>query len=76
VDTLRDASVLVTGGAGFIGAHLVHRLVDEEADVHVLTSEVSSLFPGRLLDIKDKITIHEGNVVDRSAMDSVARNVK
>ncbi|TML76914.1 MAG: NAD-dependent epimerase/dehydratase family protein, partial [Actinobacteria bacterium] len=68
VDTLRDASVLVTGGAGFIGAHLVHRLVDEEADVHVLTSEVSSLFPGRLLDIKDKITIHEGNVVDRSAM--------
>ena len=76
MDTLRNASVLVTGGAGFIGAHLVHRLVDEEADVHVLTSEVSSLFPGRLLDIKDKITIHEGNVVDRSAMDSVARNVK
>jgi len=76
LDTLRNASVLVTGGAGFIGAHLVHRLVDEEADVHVLTSEVSSLFPGRLLEIKDKITVHEGNVVDRSAMDSVARNVK
>jgi UDP-glucose 4-epimerase len=76
VDTLRDKHVLVTGGAGFIGAHLVQRLVADGADVHVLTSEVSSLFPGRLLDIKDKITVHEGNVVDRSAMDSVARKIK
>jgi nucleoside-diphosphate-sugar epimerase len=76
VDTLRDKHVLVTGGAGFIGAHLVQRLVADGADVHVLTSEVSSLFPGRLLEIKNKITVHEGNVVDRSAMDSVARNVR
>jgi UDP-glucose 4-epimerase len=76
VDSLNDACVLVTGGAGFIGAHLVQRLVADGADVHVLTSEVSSLFPGRLLDIKNKITVHEGNVVDRSAMDSIARAVK
>jgi dTDP-glucose 4,6-dehydratase len=76
VDSLRDAHVLITGGAGFIGSHLVRRLVDEGADVHVLTSEVSSLYPGRLLDLKGKITIHEGNVVDRSAMDTVAKNVK
>jgi UDP-glucose 4-epimerase len=76
VDTLRDAQVLVTGGAGFIGSHLVERLVADGAAVHVLTSEVSSLYPGRLLEIKDQITIHEGNVVDRSAMDSVARKVR
>jgi nucleoside-diphosphate-sugar epimerase len=76
VDTLRDKHVLVTGGAGFIGAHLVQRLVDDGADVHVLTSEVSSLFPGRLLEIKSDITVHEGNVVDRSAMDSIARKVR
>lgn len=76
MDTLRDANVLVTGGAGFIGSHLVSRLVSDGADVHVLTSEVSSLYPGRLLELKDKITVHEGNVVDRSAMDTVARNVR
>jgi UDP-glucose 4-epimerase len=76
VDTLRDKHVLVTGGAGFIGAHLVQRLVADGADVHVLTSEVSSLFPGRLLEIKNDITVHEGNVVDRSAMDSIARKVR
>jgi dTDP-glucose 4,6-dehydratase len=76
VDTLRDARALVTGGAGFIGSHLTRRLVAEGADVHVLTSEVSSLFPSRLFDLHGAITLHEGNVVDRSAMDAVARAVK
>jgi nucleoside-diphosphate-sugar epimerase len=73
VGTVRDSSVLVTGGCGFIGSHLTRRLVAEGADVHALTSEVSSVFPRRLLDLRGSITLHEGNLMDRSAMDAVVR---
>jgi nucleoside-diphosphate-sugar epimerase len=30
--------VIVTGGTGFIGSHLVARLIEQDASVHVITS--------------------------------------
>ncbi|MGH2785991.1 MAG: NAD-dependent epimerase/dehydratase family protein [Actinomycetota bacterium] len=74
--SLGDARVLVTGACGFIGSHLTRRLVEEGAEVHALTSEVSSVFPRRLLDLRGTIVMHEGNLMDRSAMDAVARASK
>jgi nucleoside-diphosphate-sugar epimerase len=73
---LRDSRVLVTGAAGFIGSHLTRRLVAESADVHVLTDEVSSIYPTRLLDLRGEITLHEGNLTDRTAMEAVAKQVR
>jgi nucleoside-diphosphate-sugar epimerase len=76
VGSLRDARVLVTGGCGFIGSHLTRRLVAEGAEVHALTSEVSSVYPRRLLDLRGTIAVHEGNLMDRSAMDALVRSAK
>lgn len=76
MDQIGNARVLVTGAAGFIGSHLARRLVRKGADVHVVTSEVSTMSPPRLFDIREEITIHEANLMDRSAMDVVARSVK
>lgn len=70
-EPLSDRRVLVTGATGFIGSHLVRRLVEQGADVHALTSAVSSVYPSRLLDLQPRITLHEGNLTDRSAMDAV-----
>jgi nucleoside-diphosphate-sugar epimerase len=70
-EPLRDKRVLVTGATGFIGSHLVRRLVAHGADVHALTSSVSSVYPTRLLDLRSAITLHEGNLIDRSAMDAL-----
>lgn len=71
MDDLAGTRVLVTGATGFIGSHLVRRLVHSGAEVHALTSTVSSVYPTRLVDLRDQIALHEGNLTDRSAMDAV-----
>lgn len=76
VSGLADVRVLVTGGSGFIGSHLTRRLVLEGADVHVLTSTVSSVYPTRLTDVRGDISLHEGNLTDRTAMEGLAGDVR
>ncbi|MCU1594787.1 MAG: hypothetical protein JWO12_2179 [Frankiales bacterium] len=73
---LTGVPVLVTGATGFLGSHLVRRLLDEGADVHALTSTVSSVYPQRLLPLRDRLSLHEGSLTDRSAMDAVASAVR
>lgn len=60
--------VLVTGGAGFIGANLVHRLVDGGHDVAV----IDDLSTGHRdnLDVVDRaIELHEASVLDQKALE-------
>lgn len=49
----------LTGGAGFIGSHLVRRLVDEGHEVHVLVRPTTDL--RRLVDCRDRITVWCGD---------------
>jgi UDP-glucose 4-epimerase len=74
VDELAGTRVLVTGATGFIGSHLCRRLLADGAKVHVLTSTVSSVYPVRLVDIRDRITLYGGNLNDSGAMDSVVES--
>jgi nucleoside-diphosphate-sugar epimerase len=69
---LKGERVLVTGASGFIGSQVVRRLLDEGAEVHALTSVVSSVYPIRLVELREHIQLHEGSLGDRSAMDAVA----
>ena len=63
---------LVTGGAGFIGSHLVEALVAEDCEVIVL----DNLSSGRLSNLeplKDRITFYQGDIREREALDIAAK---
>ena len=64
----KGRKVLVTGGAGFIGSHLVRRLVGEGADVTVLVKYNSVIDNVRLVSVWDDIRILE---VDLRNVDSL-----
>jgi UDP-glucose 4-epimerase len=60
--------ILVTGGAGFIGHHLVGRLVERGDQVTVI-DDFSTGFPWRLEPYTDQISIIEGSILDEGALD-------
>jgi len=57
------SKALVTGGAGFIGSHIVEKLVDLGHDVTVL-DDLSTGNPANLDDVQDEVTIIEGDMLD------------
>ncbi len=66
---LSGSIVLVTGGLGFIGSHLVRRLVTEGCEVHVFGNSGTHNVSG----ILDKIKIHR---VDLREFEDVKREVE
>lgn len=61
--------VLVTGGAGFIGSHLVARFLEEGFQVRVLDSLEARVHPhGRPSDFPGDVDFMEGDVTDRHAL--------
>jgi len=60
--------VLVTGGAGFIGSHVVEALLDGGAEVRVLDSLEASLHATRDASLDPRAELIEGNVTDAPLM--------
>ena len=61
---------LITGGAGFIGSHLVEKLITR-GDQVVVFDNLSTGSAINLSGIKEKITFHEGNILDKSVIDKL-----
>ena len=59
--------VLVTGGAGFIGSHLVERLLADDVEVTVL----DNLSTGSREHVPSSVELLEGDVGDRGLVDEV-----
>jgi len=61
--TWRDSSVLVTGGAGFIGSHLVERVVAAGGRVTVVDN-LSTGYLENLSNVIDRVDVHRADILD------------
>lgn len=68
------ANYLVTGGAGFIGSHIVRRLVADGHAVRVIDN-FSTGDRDNLLDVMDRIDFVEGDICSATSMHEVARDI-
>jgi len=74
--SLKDKSVLITGGAGFIGSHLAEGVLRAGARKVVV---VDNLFVGKLSnlnEIKDQIIFYQEDAADLHAMEAIVRKEK
>lgn len=65
------AKVLITGGAGYIGAHIAHDLADAGFEVRIL-DDFSNGLEKRVTRFKD---IHRANILDREAVVNAVNGV-
>jgi len=68
--------VLVTGGAGFIGSHLVETLLDRDCQVTVVDDESTGRF-GNLAGVHNhpRLTCLAGSIADQSLLERVVADV-
>lgn len=64
--------VIVTGGAGFIGSHLVDALVKEGYEVHI----IDNLSSGKKENINPKAIFHEVDIREKEKLIPLFQNVK
>ena len=62
------ATILVTGGAGFIGSHVVE-LIQAAGDTAVVVDDLSK---GSLANLPGAVTVTEASIADRAAMQRLA----
>ena len=70
-----DARVLITGGLGFIGSNLAHRLVSEGAKVTLCDAMIQGYGgnPANIREIQDRVSVDTSDVRDTSAMERLVR---
>jgi UDP-glucose 4-epimerase len=61
---------LVTGGAGFIGAHLVEKLI-ARGDQVVILDDLSTGSSQNLGSVEGRVIFHKGNILDRSLIEKL-----
>jgi nucleoside-diphosphate-sugar epimerase len=71
--TLQKMKILITGGNGFIGSHLVEKLVSLDHNVRCLVRKTSDLT--FLKGVKDRIELCFGDLQDKDSLTEIVKGV-
>lgn len=66
--------ILITGITGFVGANFTRFLLKKGVEVHGIIRKESNLW--RLEDVKEKITFHKGNILNKNQVEKIISSVK
>jgi UDP-glucose 4-epimerase len=75
--TFKGKNVLITGGLGFIGSNLAHRLVEYGAHVLIVDSLIPQ-YGGNLFnieEIKDKVRVNVADIRDQYSMNYLVKDI-
>jgi nucleoside-diphosphate-sugar epimerase len=72
-DILSRKSILVTGGAGFIGANLVRKLLLVNHDVNLLIRSSTDLW--RLKDVLSRLKIYKADISDKQSLTKIMTKI-
>ena len=72
--TLNEKRIFLTGATGFIGSHLLRRLIKENCEVHISFRENSSL--NRIKDIIDNCVCHILDLTDFNNTKNLIKKLK
>ena len=70
---IKGNNILITGGAGFIGSHLVDRFINEKANRIVVYDNFSTGERSFVLD--ENVEIIEGDILDAEKLNNAMKNI-
>lgn len=71
---MKKPTAFVTGGTGFIGSHLIKRLLKESFDVHILYRPTSP--SSRLKDVLSLTTHHNTDICDKDELQKLLKEIQ
>lgn len=67
-------SVLITGGAGFIGSNIVRKLLQKKYNLNLILKKTTNLW--RIRDVLSELKIYEGDLLDKESLKKIVHKIR